>query len=454
MHRVQSINPATLELLAEYPGHSDEHLHSVMHRARHAQREWRQRSMEERAISLQKLAHLLREKAEIAASLMALEMGKPHAQGRAETLKCALCCEYYAHEAAEMLADIDMASEYRSSRVVFQPLGTVLAIMPWNFPLWQCVRAAAPALMAGNAVIVKPSPEVSGCALLLQSMFDEAGLGDGLYSTVFATHEQCAMMIQHRDIAALTFTGSSRGGRAVAAVAGAALKKTVLELGGSDAYCVLDDADVAKAAKLCATSRLINSGQSCVAAKRFIVMESVRREFEEQFVAEIAAAVVGDPEAATTTVGPLARLDLRDLLHDQAQRSIDAGATVLLSGGAMEEGAYFKPMVLSNVKPGMAAFEEELFGPVAAIISARDEQDLIALANRSVYGLGGAVFGSESARTERVALELEAGCCFVNDFVKSDPRFPFGGVKDSGWGRELSLFGVREFTNCKSLVMA
>ncbi len=453
---LRSINPFNLEVLAEYPLQSSAEISDLVHQARRAHIEWRQRTVEERAICMQLLAHLLRELMPTAAERISLEMGKPLQQAQAEVLKCAQCCEYVAHEAPAQLEALSIASEYRSSRVHFQPLGLVLGIMPWNFPFWQVIRAAVPALMAGNTVMIKHSPEVSGCALLLQDAFNRAGMGEGVYSTVFASHEQISELIAHPSVAALTLTGSTRAGRSVAAQAGHNLKKTVLELGGSDAYCVLDDADISLAARVCATSRLINSGQSCVAAKRFIVMESVRVHFEEALRAEMQKAVVGDPFDASTTVGPLARLDLRDGLHAQVERSIQQGARVILDGGtgAGAVGAVFQPMILSDVQPGMAAFDEELFGPVAAVISAQSQTELIDLANRSIYGLGAAVFSADVERAEDVAMSLEAGCVFVNDFVKSDPRFPFGGVKASGWGRELSVFGMREFVNVKSLLVA
>ncbi len=454
----RSINPATLECIAEYAFYSEAQIEERVQACFEAQRVWRSTEIELRAIYFQRLAHILRAHVEEAALLMAAEMGKPLAQGRAEMLKCAQCCEYMAHEAIQVLAPMGVETEYQSSRIHFQALGLLFAIMPWNFPFWQVIRAAVPAMMAGNTVILKHSPEVGGCALMIQRLFEEAGMNSGEFVTILASVEQAARVIQHPSVSAVTFTGSTRGGRAVAALAGHALKKSVLELGGSDAYCVLDDCDVEAAARICATSRLINAGQSCVSAKRFIVMSSVAKQFEEAFVAEMQKAIVGNPLDASTTVGPMARLDLRDALVDQVTRSVQAGARVLLEGGKGKaeelQAAYYYPSVISGVQPGMPAFDEELFGPAAAIIHARNEEELIELANRSSYGLASAVFSSDTVRAERVALSLDAGCCFVNDFVKSDPRFPFGGVKDSGWGRELSAFGIREFVNVKPILVA
>jgi succinate-semialdehyde dehydrogenase/glutarate-semialdehyde dehydrogenase len=398
-------------------------------------------------------AALLRERRDALARLMAVEMGKPLAQGRAEADKCALVCEYYAEHAESFLAPETVASDAARSFVTFRPLGVVLAVMPWNFPLWQVFRFAAPALMAGNAGVLKHASNVCGTALAIGEVFRHAGLPAGLFRTLLVSSARVGEMIDAREVAAVTLTGSTPAGRAVAARAGAALKKTVLELGGSDPYLVLEDADLDLAAETCAASRLINSGQSCIAAKRFIVVESVRAEFERRFVERMAARRVGDPLEGGVDVGPQARRDLRDELHGQVERTVRAGARVLL-GCARPEGpaAFYPPSVLTDVRPGMPAADEELFGPVAAILPVQDEADAVRVANQSVFGLGAAVFTRDAARGERIAAEaLEAGSCFVNAFVKSDPRLPFGGIKESGYGRELSSFGIREFVNVKTV---
>lgn len=449
-----SRNPTTNEVLAQYEFMSDAELHQSLLHASTAFKDWQALSFEERANYFQRVATLLLQHKETAAVLMAKEMGKPIAQGIAEVEKCAWVCEYFANEAATMLQEHNITTEYRISKVVFQPLGVVFAIMPWNFPFWQVFRCIAPTMMAGNTVVLKHSPEVTGCALIIEELMREAGFPPGAFTLIRATVEQAAEVIASPNVAAVTLTGSTRAGKAVAQIAGAHLKKTVLELGGSDPYIILEDCDVERAAQICVNARIVNSGQSCVAAKRFIVVEAVRERFEEAFVEFLRMKVVGSALDPATHIGPLARLDLRDALQHQMDESIRLGARVLLQGGTTGQGAYFRPAVLSNVEQGMPAYEEELFGPVAAIIGARNEQDAIRIANDSVYGLGAAVFTSDAQRGERVALALDAGCCFVNDFVKSDPRLPFGGVKLSGWGRELSLFGIREFVNAKTLCVA
>jgi succinate-semialdehyde dehydrogenase/glutarate-semialdehyde dehydrogenase len=387
---------------------------------------------------------------------MAEEMGKPLRGGLSEVEKCAWVCEYYAEHGAAFLRAESIQTDAHRSYVTYQPLGVVLAVMPWNFPFWQVFRFAAPALMAGNGALLKHASNVPGCALAIEEVLHKAGFPEPLFRTLLISSEAVAPVIANPKVAACTLTGSTPAGRAVAAQAGKMLKKSVLELGGSDPYLILADADIEQAAALCATSRLINSGQSCIAAKRFVVVEPVYDAFREAFVAQMKAAKMGDPLAEDTVVGPQARHDLRDELHAQVTQSIQQGAEPLLGCAVPSRpGAYYPPSVLDGVHKGMPAFDEELFGPVAALIRAPDEQQAIRLANDSCFGLGAAVFTRDRARGERIAArDLEAGCCFVNTFVKSDPRLPFGGVKESGYGRELGRYGIREFVNIKTVYVA
>jgi succinate-semialdehyde dehydrogenase / glutarate-semialdehyde dehydrogenase len=354
---------------------------------------------------------------------------------------------------ARLLGTEPVQTDASTSFVCYEPLGVILAVMPWNFPFWQVFRCAAPALMAGNAVLLKHASNVPGCALAIASVFEKAGCISGLFQTLLIGSAAVQKLIAAPVIRAVSLTGSVEAGRAIAAQAGSNLKKTVLELGGSDAYVVLEDCALSATVENCVRSRLINSGQSCIAAKRFIVVESILSNFEQEFVARMAEAKLGDPLLESTVVGPLARQDLRAQLHEQVQRTIAQGARLLLGGTIPKgKGWFYPPTVLTNVRPGMAACQEETFGPVAALISARDEADAIAMANDSVFGLGAAVFTANRERGQRIAThELEAGNCFVNDFVRSDPRMPFGGIKDSGYGRELGAFGIREFVNIKSV---
>jgi succinate-semialdehyde dehydrogenase / glutarate-semialdehyde dehydrogenase len=386
---------------------------------------------------------------------MALEMGKPLAQGVAEAEKCAWVCDYYADQAAAMLADQPRQTDAARSYVRFEAIGPVLAIMPWNFPFWQVFRFAAPALAAGNAGILKHAPNVSRCALEIEQVFRDAALPDGLFRSVFLSNEAAAGVIADPRVRAVTLTGSDRAGSQVAERAGRHLKKTVLELGGSDPFLVLEDADLARAAQIAAEARLQNSGQSCIAAKRFIVVEPIARDFLERFTAAMGSRRAGDPLDPAISIGPQARLDLRENLHRQVRESVQRGAQVVLGGQLPEgPGAFYPPTVLTAVQPGMPAFDEETFGPVAAVVRARDEADAVRIANASQYGLGASVWTADRARGERVARAIEAGSVFVNGLVKSDPRLPFGGVKRSGFGRELSEYGLREFVNVQTIWVA
>jgi len=450
---IEAVNPATGRTIRRYDGLSATQVRGALRAADSAFRGWSRTGFAERAARLRVAAELLRTNAARYAGLMADEMGKPLAQGEAEAQKCAWVCEYYAEHAERFLAPEPVATDATMSFVTFQPLGLVLAVMPWNFPFWQVLRFAAPALMAGNVALLKHASNVPGCALAIEDLFRSAGFPPGVFTTLLIDSKETRSVIRSPLVRAVTLTGSTAAGRAVAKLAGDRLKKTVLELGGSDPYLILADADLDAAIETCVASRLINSGQSCIAAKRFIVVQSVREEFERGFVERMRRARVGEPRAAGVEVGPLARADLRDELHEQVQRSIAKGARCLLGGERPDgEGAFYPPTVLTDVRKGMPAYRDELFGPVAAIIPVRDERAAIRVANDSPFGLGAAVFTRDVARGERIAaLELEAGACFVNAFVKSDPRLPFGGVKESGYGRELSQFGIREFVNIKSV---
>ncbi len=453
---IETTNPATGELLRRYEEMSADELTQTLAEVARAQVAWAKTDFAHRADRLRRAASILRERADRYAVLMAEEMGKPLAGGRSETEKCAWVCDYYADHAERFLADEMVETDASRSYIAFRPLGVVLAVMPWNFPFWQVLRFAAPALMAGNGCVLKHASNVLGSALAIEELFRDADLPEHIFRTLRIGSGEVASVIESPVVRAVTLTGSTPAGQAVAAKAGSVLKKTVLELGGSDAYVVLEDADLEATATTCATSRLINSGQSCIAAKRFVVVEAVRERFEGLLVERMRAETLGDPLDEDVTVGPQAREDLRDDLHRQVADSIAAGARCLLGGEIPERpGAFYPPTVLTEVAPGMPAYDEELFGPVAAIITARDEEDAIRIANDSVFGLGAAVFTSDTARGERIAADrIEAGSCFVNDFVKSDPRLPFGGIKESGYGRELSEFGIREFVNIKTIYVA
>ena len=450
---LRSVNPADGRLVQEYPETTREEVAAILRDAHAAFLESREASFATRAAPMRRAAALLRERRDELARLMAIEMGKPLAQGRAEAEKCAWVCDYYAETAERFLAPEEIATDATRSYVAFTPLGVVLAVMPWNFPLWQVFRFAAPALMAGNAGVLKHAGNVSGCALAIERIFHDAGVPRPLFRTLLVPSGRVSEVIDAPEVSAVTLTGSTPAGQAVAARAGALLKKTVLELGGSDPYIVLEDADVDAAAETCAASRLINGGQSCIAAKRFIVVEPVHDRFLERFVERMRSRTMGDPLKDGVDIGPQARRDLREDLHDQVVRTIAAGARVVIGAEVPEgPGAYYPPTVLAGVGPGMPAYAEELFGPVAAVIEARDENDAVRIANDSPFGLGAAVFTRDAARGERIAARgLDAGSCFVNAFVKSDPRLPFGGIKQSGYGRELSQFGIREFVNVKTV---
>jgi succinate-semialdehyde dehydrogenase/glutarate-semialdehyde dehydrogenase len=448
-----SINPANNKLVKSYDEMTNEESEKIISLADEAFKNWKETSFEKRSELMINAAKVLRDNSEEYSALMTIEMGKPIIQSRAEIGKCASVCEYYAYNAEKILADEIIKTEAIKSFVSYQPLGVILAVMPWNFPFWQVFRFAAPNLMAGNAGLLKHASNVSGCALAIEDVFRKAGFPENLFRTLLVKSKNVKEIIANEKVQAITLTGSVPAGKSVASLAGSLIKKTVLELGGSDPYLILEDADLEMAAMSCVTSRLINGGQSCIAAKRFIIVESVYDEFEKLYLDIMSKKKMGDPFDEINDLGPQASMQLRDELHDQVLKSVKQGAELILGGTNPEiEGAYYPPTILRNVKPGMAAFDEELFGPVAALIKAKDEEHAIELANKSIFGLGAAVFTKDLKRGECIAKEkLNAGCCFVNDFVKSDPRLPFGGIKESGYGRELSPFGIKEFVNIKTV---
>jgi succinate-semialdehyde dehydrogenase / glutarate-semialdehyde dehydrogenase len=452
---IQSVNPATGEVLETLEPTSPAQIDTILARAHAAFTEWRGEPFARRSALMRAAARELRARKDEYALTMTREMGKPIVQSEAEVEKCAGTCDYYAEHAEAFLAEQTRETDASRSYVRFDPLGVVLAVMPWNFPFWQVFRFAAPGLMAGNAGVLKHASNVPRCALAIEEVFRRAGFPEGLFRTVLVDSGAVKGLIADPRIVAVTLTGSERAGRAVAEQAGHEIKKTVLELGGSDPFIVLADADLDVAARAAADGRLINSGQSCIAAKRFIVVEPVADRFLERFKSELAARRMGDPTARETQVGPQARVDLRDELHHQVEESVKRGARRLLGGEIPPgKGAFYPPTLLAAVDRGMPAFDEETFGPVAAVIRAKDEADAVRLANDSSFGLGAAIWTNDRARAERLAAQVEAGAVFVNGVVKSDPRLPFGGIKRSGYGRELSEYGIREFVNVKSVWIA
>lgn len=424
-----------------------------LERCHERHQEWARRPVADRAAYLERLGAVIRDRVEPLARLMTAEMGKPIAQARGEASKCALLCDYYGAHAERFLAPEIAETDATRSYWAYRPLGVVLGIMPWNFPFWQVIRFAVPAMTAGNGAMLKHAPNVPGCAEALEDLFKEAGYPEGLFVNVFADLDTTGALIDHPLVRGVSLTGSVRAGRAVAERAGKALKKCVLELGGSDPSLILADADLDLAIDSCLTGRLQNAGQSCIAAKRFVVVPEVADEFQRRVIERMSSVQMGDPRDEKTELGPMARRDLRDDLHDQVVRSVDAGARLVLGGEVPErDGWWYPPTVLAGVRSGMAAYDEELFGPVASIVPARDEADAIRIANDTSFGLGASVYTRDVERGERIAAEsIDAGNCFVNGFVKSDPRLPFGGVKDSGFGRELSPLGILEFTNAKTV---
>lgn len=447
-----SMDPASGEKLQDYQEWDATRLDKALDVAATAAARWGSLEVGERCKKLRELGTVLRRRRDEFAELMSREMGKVMAEARAEVEKCAGACEYYADEAPKMLADLVIPTDARKSFVAYQPLGTLLAIMPWNFPFWQVIRAAAPAVAAGNVVVLKHADNVPGCALALEAAFQEAGFPAGVFQTLMIGIPAVDQVIKDPRIHAVTLTGSEKAGVAVGKAAGEVLKKCVLELGGSDAFVVLDDADLVLAAKQGCVARFQNTGQSCIAAKRFILVDKVADAFIEAFRANAAALKSGDPRAEGTTLGPLARLDLRDKLHGQVQDAIERGANPLLGcqkpAGA---GAFYPASILDGVRAGMRIWTEEVFGPVASVIRVKDEEEALDVANVTTFGLGGSVWTKDAQRGEAFARRLQSGSAFVNRMVKSDAKLPFGGIKRSGHGRELSIHGIHEFVNIKTI---
>ena len=450
---IRTINPANGEPGQSYVETSLEEAQAAAAAASRAFQSWRKTSFADRSRILRKAAEILRSRKDQFARLMTDEMGKTVSDGLAEVEKCAFQCEWFADHAEEYLANEAVDFDGEEAFVTFNPLGVVLAVMPWNFPFWQVFRFAAPALMAGNGALLKHASNVPGCALAIEAVFHEAGIPRDLFRTLLLPSSEVEALIKDDHVAAITLTGSVAAGRSVATAAASVLKKCVLELGGSDAYVVLEDADIEAAAKVAATARMVNGGQSCIAGKRFIIVGSILERFEEALVEAMRAYRMGDPTKPDTKLGPMVSMKARDDIHAQVAKSIEKGARLLLGGKVPDEaGAWYPATVLGNVCPGQPAHDEEVFGPVAAVIVARDEADAIRIANDSEFGLGSAVITSDLDRGRKIAAEeLEAGLSFVNENVRSDPRAPFGGVKHSGYGRECGYFGIREFVNIKTV---
>lgn len=453
---IQSVHPATGEIIKTYQEHSQKERERILENVHKVLDAWRKVSFGERARLMKNAAATLRKNVDSYASLMASEMGKPITQAKAEVEKCAWNCEFYAENAEKFLQDEMIQTDAAKSYVHFESLGVILAIMPWNFPFWQVFRFAAPALMAGNTAVLKHASNVSGCALAVEKIFQEAGFPEDIFRTLLMPSSEMETIIGSPFIQAITLTGSSVAGRSVASLAGKYLKKCVLELGGSDPFLALDDVDVLACAKTAASARTINSGQSCIAAKRFIVLQKIADQFEEAYVEKMESLIIGDPMDPKTEVGPMAREDLLEALDKQVQNSIKKGAKLLtggkrLSEGVLKRGYFYAPTVLTNVKKGMPAYDEEIFGPVAAIIRVKDEEEAIRVMNDSSYGLGASIWTKDIVKGENLARQVEAGAVFVNGMVKSDPRLPFGGIKESGFGRELGSYGIKEFVNIQTI---
>jgi acyl-CoA reductase-like NAD-dependent aldehyde dehydrogenase len=452
MSEMISVNPANGERLEVRPALNPDQVDAAIAQAAKRFHVWAALPVRERASAVRRLASVLRARSDDLARLATAEMGKRIAEARAEVEKCAIACEYFAAHGPDFLVDTMVASDARRSLIAWQPLGPVLLVMPWNFPFWQAIRQAVPATLAGNTVLLKHASNVQGCAAALEDAFAAAEFPSGVFQSLAIGSDAVQPVIEDPRIRGVSLTGSEGAGRSVAGSAGRSLKKTVLELGGSDAFIVLADADVGQVIEQAVTARFQNNGETCIAAKRFIVEEAIAEDFVSGLKVAIEAMRVGDPMDEETDLGPLARGDLLEDLHEQVSRSLEAGAVCITGGHRLERpGLFYAPTLLDHVRPGMPAFDEETFGPVAAVIRAASADEAVVLANASRYGLGGSVWTADRTRGEAIARRLECGCAFVNGIVKSDPRLPFGGVKDSGYGRELSALGIREFVNAKTV---
>ncbi|MDH5719399.1 MAG: NAD-dependent succinate-semialdehyde dehydrogenase [Spirochaetia bacterium] len=449
-----SINPKNEEIFFEAREYTNEQIKEIIETSNKSQLRWKEFSIDKKADLFKNIAILLNKKEDLYAKLITDEMGKPIVQASAEIKKCAWLCEYYANHAKQFLCELPIETDYKKATVYFEPLGVILGIMPWNFPFWQVFRFSVPAMLAGNGAILKHSPNVSMCALEIEKLFVEAQFPEKLFSTVLASIESTSLIIENKHIQGVSLTGGTIAGKAVAALAGKSLKKTVLELGGLDPYIIMEDADIEKSAESCIAGRLLNAGQSCIAAKRFIVHEKIYDKFVELFAEKMKSKTLGDP-LENCDLGPLAREDLRDNIHGLVEKSVSMGAK-LVTGGKIPDmkGYYYPPTLLADIQRNMPVWQEETFGPAAAVVKYKTEEEAVLLANDTVYGLGAAIFSRDIERAERIAVkQINAGNCFINDFVKSDPKLPFGGVKESGYGRELSTFGIREFVNIKTVVV-
>lgn len=452
---ITTINPANKETIKEYTLYTKDEVDKILNDTNEAFHINRKTPIKLRSQMMKKAADLLVERQDMLSSTMTSEMGKTYKSAKAEVEKCAWVCRYYADNAEAFLADEQVETDAHKSYISYQPLGVILAVMPWNYPLWQVFRFAAPTLMAGNTALLKHASNVPESALQIEKIFHDAGFPKNSFSTLLIGSDAVKNILENPIVKAATLTGSGPAGQAVASTAGSNIKKTVLELGGSDPYLILADADLDHAAAQCTTSRLLNAGQSCIGAKRFIVVDEVYEAFLQKFKNNMESSTMGDP-MEDVALGPMARYDLRDEVHEQVIDSISKGAKLIIGGKVPnDKGAYYPPTILTNVKPGMPAYDDEIFGPVASVIRVKDEAEAIRVANDTAFGLGSCVFTKDKKRGEQIASEeLESGCCFVNQYVKSDPRLPFGGIKTSGYGRELSYYGIREFVNIKTVYIA
>lgn len=450
---IETVNPATGKVIQRYQEMSDSEVEKIIHDSHAAYLKWREFDFSKRAIVMKKIAELLRQRKKEYSILIATEMGKPLLQGEAEIEKCALVCEHYAEHAATYLQARNIETEMSKSYVTYQPLGVIFAIMPWNFPFWQVFRFAAPNVMAGNAVILKHAPISTGTAIAIEKLFADAGCVEHLFRSLIIADDNASKVIENANITAVTLTGSPRAGKIVGAEAAKVLKKSVLELGGSDPYIILEDADLEIAAEACVTSRMNNAGQVCIAAKRIIVVNSIHQPLLALIQEKLKRYKMGNPQDKDTTLGPLARKDIRDKVHEQVSQCVAKGAELIMGGKIPDEnGFYYPPTLLNNIKRDMPAYNEEIFGPVISIIHAANEDEAITMANDSQYGLAAAIFSKNIKHAEEIAVKrIQTGTCAINTFVASDPRLPFGGIKSSGYGRELSAEGIRSFVNTKTI---